>query len=266
VTTPSRTTVPLPLQFALAMLPVMVVGALVVAWLELRTEPADPPPVTVDEVGRGMDSISDRQNHVDDGGTWAATDVNPDGTPVAWSGCAPIHWVHNPDQMPMGALADIEEALRRVSVASGLTFVHDGGTDELPSAARPTHQPTRYATRGSDAAAPVLVAFVGLDIGDLPLAASDRAITVAVSEGNERHRAIITGQVILRSDAGEVGNFTSRARGLGAVLMHEFGHLVGLTHVGDPGELMFAQPTMGDASWGPGDLAGLRQVGARGGC
>jgi hypothetical protein len=48
------------------------------------------------------------------------------------------------------------------------------------------------------------------------------------------------------------------------VVLHELGHLVGLDHVRDRGELMF--PTANDVvGYGPGDLQGLAALG-RGAC
>ncbi len=45
-----------------------------------------------------------------------------------------------------------------------------------------------------------------------------------------------------------------------AVMDHEFGHLVGLDHVHDRGEIM-NEKYVGQTSYGPGDLAGLAELG-----
>ena len=51
----------------------------------------------------------------------------------------------------------------------------------------------------------------------------------------------------------------------GPVILHELGHLMGLGHVRTRGELM--HPSGGGVvDFGPGDLEGLRQLGAEGGC
>ena len=49
------------------------------------------------------------------------------------------------------------------------------------------------------------------------------------------------------------------------MILHELGHLMGLGHVRTRGELM--HPAGGGVvDFGPGDLEGLRQLGADGGC
>jgi hypothetical protein len=49
-----------------------------------------------------------------------------------------------------------------------------------------------------------------------------------------------------------------------AIVMHELGHVVGLAHVDDRGELMYAD-SVGQKTFGPGDLTGLGALG-RGRC
>lgn len=45
-----------------------------------------------------------------------------------------------------------------------------------------------------------------------------------------------------------------------AILDHELGHLVGLDHVRDPGELM-SEVNLGRTGYGPGDREGLARLG-----
>ena len=66
-----------------------------------------------------------------------------------------------------------------------------------------------------------------------------------------------TGVVVLDRDVpwvsrdGEVGQ---------AILDHEFGHLVGLGHVDDPGQLMDERLSV--LTYGPGDREGLARLGS----
>ena len=46
-----------------------------------------------------------------------------------------------------------------------------------------------------------------------------------------------------------------------AIVLHELAHVVGLAHVSEPMELMFADNT-GQVSLGPGDLEGLARLGS----
>jgi hypothetical protein len=75
----------------------------------------------------------------------------------------------------------------------------------------------------------------------------------------------VTGTVTLDVDAFDVIPHQLRGEAAAqAIVDHEFGHLVGLDHVDDPGELMNAD-NLGRTTWGPGDLAGLSRLG-RGRC
>ena len=80
------------------------------------------------------------------------------------------------------------------------------------------------------------------------------------------HEVYVTGLVVL--DATQNDRLTPGfgGRSLGAVLMHELGHVVGLDHVPDQTQLMYANVTDKPAAWGAGDLAGLQLVGRQQGC
>ena len=54
-------------------------------------------------------------------------------------------------------------------------------------------------------------------------------------------------------------------RSVGVVIMHELGHLVGLDHVNDT-QMIMAPAISTYSTWGAGDLAGLKRVGAGNGC
>ena len=53
----------------------------------------------------------------------------------------------------------------------------------------------------------------------------------------------------------------SAAGFFGSILLHELGHLVGLDHVPDEGELMYPQ-SITQTTYGPGDREGLARLGA----
>jgi predicted Zn-dependent protease len=65
-------------------------------------------------------------------------------------------------------------------------------------------------------------------------------------------------------DAPQLKRVLSRRHGrelVRAIIVHELGHLVGLDHVNDPGELMHAD-NVGRLALGPGDREGLAALGS----
>ena len=174
------------------------------------------------------------------------------GLPTRWNPCAPIHYLVN-----MGGYSDtfrpvIAEAVERLQAATGLLLIPVGDTDFMPTLASPSPPPS--------------VA------GELVIALGDQLQTDLVP-GQVVGRAFITYFTsILRAavviDMGDVGkNPPWNGVGPGPVLMHELGHAVGLDHVMDGTQLMNSTASSsGPSTYGAGDLTGLRQLGAAGGC
>lgn len=171
------------------------------------------------------------------------------GRPVQYDPCAPIHVVVNPRTAVEGADQMLAEALDSVAAATGLTFVDDGYTDDVPS--------SRRGIPGSRG--PVLVAWSDPDeTEDLKGAVAGLAGSVS-TRGS---RWFDTGAVTL--DGPQLRRIVRQPSGYDAaraVVLHELGHLVGLDHVDADGELMQpeAQPDVMD--WGPGDREGLAALG-----
>ncbi len=78
------------------------------------------------------------------------------GAPVRWNPCEPIHYVVNLGAAPAGSLQDVQDAVLRLSGATGIAFTYDGLTDEVPTRYRDVYQPDRYGDRW----APVLIGWV----------------------------------------------------------------------------------------------------------
>lgn len=172
-----------------------------------------------------------------------------DGSPVRW--CAPMHVVVNPTGGPPDALAAVRTAVAHVSAAAGLPVTVDGTTRSSPTADYP--KPGR----------PVLVAWVRPGTGPLAndgSAGVSEPAWVDAPDGSSRY---VSGLIVLneaQTDLIEHGYATNREV---ALLEHELGHILGLGHVPDPGEVM--NPTVGAAAdLGAGDRAGLHAVGGRG--
>lgn len=178
------------------------------------------------------------------------------GVPVRYDPCRPVHYVVNPTGGPPGSVGLVQGAVAVISAATGLAFVDDGTTSEPVSDHRQPVQRDRYGDRW----APVLVGFAargtfeGLTGQVAGLGGSYEITTAAGAR-------LVTGQITLASDtfdqlvaAGRTGQATT-------IVQHELGHVVGLDHVDDPGQLMY-RSNKGQVNLGPGDVEGLAVAGA----
>jgi hypothetical protein len=194
----------------------------------------------------------------DGGGAHAFVNVQQDGeTPVAYDPCRPIHYVVRTDGAPPGGPGLVKSAAARLSALTGLQFVFDGPTDELPTPGRGPYQPDRYGDRW----APVLVAWqteaenTGL-AGDVAGLGGSVAVTPPGGPS-----VYVTGAVSL--DAAAFAEMLADERGAAAaraIVLHELGHVVGLAHVDDPTQLM-NERNEGVVDFASGDMAGLAAVG-----
>lgn len=192
---------------------------------------------------------------------WAPEFVDQYGHPARWDPCLPIHYVVNTVSAPAGALADLRRALATVSRATGLTFVDDGTTSEIPTPDRSAYQPARYGKRW----APMLVAWVSRSRTSLIDEADAEGVTVPIAVPTSQGGVLVSAEVALNTDQQLPVGFRTDGASEGEVLLHELGHAVGLAHVANRADAMF--PTVrGIAAYGEGDLAGLAAVGRGAGC
>ncbi|WP_432502575.1 matrixin family metalloprotease [Kineococcus arenarius] len=202
---------------------------------------------------------------------WRALHTQTDGTtPVAWDPCRPIHYVTRPDAAPAGAGELLTQAIARVSTATGLRFIDDGTTTEGPDPQREPYQPQRYGDRW----APVLITYVSAaEVPDIAAAviAQARPVTITTTQPSTWDRlsgrpgepvaVYVSGAV--QVDAAQVADALTHPGGtelVRAVFEHELGHLLGLAHVDDPGQLMYPQ-TAEQYDYAAGDLTGLAALG-----
>jgi hypothetical protein len=190
-------------------------------------------------------------------------DRTDQGTPTRWNPCQPIHYVVNTTLAPEGSLGDVHEAVRRISDATGIAFVYEGPSDEEASPYREVFQPDRYGDRW----APVLIDWVDPDDSDIPFRHDDdvaAAVAVPVIPPTRIEDVYVSGWVAVNADDPNPPGFDQPGQ-QGPVLLHELGHLMGLGHVDEFGEIM--HPSGGGmVDLGPGDEEGLRQLGASQGC
>jgi hypothetical protein len=192
---------------------------------------------------------------------WGASWVDDAGRPARWDPCTPIRYVVNPAWMPAAGRRDLSEALHRISAVSGLHFVDEGDTDELPARGREAYQRQRYGERW----APLLVAWVPPAQTDVGIGGGIQGVSLSVALPGAAGGSIVSGQVALDADRRLASGFGPGSTD-GEVLLHELAHAVGLGHVDDPTQVMYFRTTNSESQFGAGDRAGLAALGAPAGC
>ena len=175
-------------------------------------------------------------------------------TPVTFSSCKPIlveinfDGVHRPEVMKRLILS----AMGEVSAASGLQLQYVGPTTRRPR--WPDHTLTLEG-----GAWPVLVAFADAD--ELPRIHGNAGLGGGTPMTDGTVYSLATGNVALNREV--FNGLHDRYQGLAhgrATVMHELGHVLGLGHVRDGGEVM-NENGHGTTELGPGDRRGLAALG-----
>ena len=187
------------------------------------------------------------------------------GEPLRYNPCAPVHYTINPALAPSTVVDDIHAAFEVTGFVSGIEFVFDGITDEQPTPEREPYQPQRYGDRW----APILIAFTdgqpALD-GTTESAGKRRlGQGGSVYEANEMEVPVfVSGVAVFDGNARLFPGFGENS--WGKVILHELGHVVGLSHYESPDSVMNAMIDTSHPGWGPGDRAGLLELGKGGSC
>lgn len=182
---------------------------------------------------------------------------DPD-SPVGYDPCKPVKVKVNPQFAPDGYQDLVDEALDRVGDAAGLRLEFDGITDERPQWEN-EFVPTIL---GAPRSRPALIAWADDDeVPELAGRVAGVGGSVAVQDPSGAFRFITGGVTLDREVFDELMTSDDGRASARAILLHELAHMLGLAHVDDPDQLMNAD-NLGMLDFGPGDLAGLAEVGA----
>ncbi len=187
------------------------------------------------------------------GGTFAFAMTQP-GTdePVGWDPCEEIRYAVNPDGEPAGGHELVDRAVARISAATGLAFKDQGETDD-----RPFPGGVKLFGRPD----PVVIGWAGpAEYPELAGQVAGVGGAVAERSGSGRLR-FVSGGVVLDVEAFTPATVAQQPRVMEAIVLHELAHVVGLGHVSEPMELMFADNT-GQVELGLGDREGLARLGS----
>ena len=195
--------------------------------------------------------------NVDRGPSHAFLQTRDDGSPVTYSSCKPVRIAVYPAGGPAGAESVVREAVDAVAAASGLDMVVLGSFGghaaqwNFQTATVRIDDPVVVSWQDGEALARMTSDVAGL--GGSP--------TWTLPSGT---RVYAAGTIALSRDHyRDLEAAGDRAEQV-AIVIHELGHVLGLGHVDDEGEIMAARNS-GQTTLGPGDREGLRALG-RGPC
>lgn len=208
--------------------------------------------VARDAINRTSERIGAAPGIPDTEGSYAFTGLQKDGvTPVSWNPCRPIRYAVNPQHAPDNHSELVETGVSHIEQATGFVFEYVGETDS---------RQFEPVVIGSASTLPVLIAWAPEDeVEDLEgdTVGIGGSVQVEKRPGFEQY---VTGVVVLEAEHFEELADEGADELAQAIVDHELGHVVGLDHVKDEGELMNAE-NYGRTEFGIGDLEGLARLG-----
>ncbi len=182
---------------------------------------------------------------------------------VRWDSCNRISWVFNSKSSPKRALKQVREGVRRIQRATGLDFVYKGKTTQKAN-------PFGNDVKGAD----VIIGWrtakdykvFSQNPGTVGIGGNRYYAGYQEADGSPVNKAVQGGVVLNASMKGRLSNGFGKGATWGEVIIHELGHLVGLSHTGASSQIMYYSVIRRNADWGAGDLAGFRKLGDVRGC
>ena len=175
----------------------------------------------------------------------------PDRVVATWDRSIPVTYVIARRQAQPRMLATIQEAFRRARVQTGIRFRYGGRVATLKSIGT-AQRPVVTIDFGTNRSHPRLAPYTG------PVHAVGGPFLIT----HDGTTSFTGGQITIDVAATRGVGLGFRHSQLGATLMHEIGHVLGLTHVRSPGQLMAPGRIRANISgwFHDGDLAGLRRL------
>ena len=181
------------------------------------------------------------------GPDYAFLSVSDSGKPAHWDPCRPISYTVNPRDAPSNWEAIVEDAVQATREASGYDFRDVGTTDDRDLTAGARYNGTPVLILWATAAEAPVLSDGRVGYGEVS----------ALPDGKELRYH--TGVILMDAGAYPPRLEADRTRSETFVLAHELGHVLGLDHVDDIGELMY--PTYsGQDGFGPGDTEGFERL------
>ena len=188
-----------------------------------------------------------------------ATQFSLFDTHARWDPCQTIGYRTNLRLAPPGSRKLVERAFKIVHAATGLRFQRLGATRKVPFSTGP--DATQHLAYG------LVVAWsTPRRVPELAGSAAGFGGATAQRTGDSPWRYVYGGVVLDARQKLPVRGFGNGAS-VGALLLHELGHTMGLNHVRATSQIMYpALQTTFRGRYEAGDLAGLHAVGAEQGC
>jgi Matrixin len=193
--------------------------------------------------------------------------------PYRWNPCAPIRYRINLGGYGEQFRPVIEEAFDRLSSASGLKFVYSGESTYMPGYTVLNSPATAEPFEVSDAdavnrTAPYdLLVALGSSAATKGMVGTGGVLGVTYIDWF-KSRAGVLGRIDLSSVTIDMPNMgtsnwsfdANNKPGIGPVLLHEFAHVVGLSHAADESQIMYYAVTA-NYTYQDGDMRGLWREG-----